>query len=696
MKPFRFGAKLTLTAAGASGRRFAIAAYSGGLLRVDGFDVPVVVDLSGVTLPEGGMPLLLDHQQEIRATLGHTDQIQNTGQQLLIAGTVTGASDECQNVLAMHDAGHVWQASIGGVVTAQERVPAGAKVSVNGQAFAGPVIVARQFLLRETSVVPVGGDLTTFVNLAAAAAQLKGTAMTFEDWLMSLGINAATLDETNRAALMLAFEAKQAPAAPAVPVVEPVAAMAAEPEKEPEAVAAKAKIDLLASLRKDSAAELRRQAEIRSKAVSHPLIAAAAIEHGWSMDKVELEVLKANQAKTRPTSFRAAEKELPQEAVLEAAMCMARKQKNVEKDFSAEILQAAHSQFRGRVGLQQVLILTASANGFHAPAGYRMRSASDVADVLAFACPSRREQHLQAAGFSTVSLPGILSNVANKELLQGYMEEDQVWREIADVKSVSDFKAVTSYRMLDNMDYEELGPGGTIKGGSLGEESYTRQVKTYAKMFALERTQIINDDLGAFDDLRNRVGRGAARKLNSLFWATFLGSVSTFWTSARTNYIEGATTNLGTDGVGLGLGVKAFRQRTSPTADGLKRLGGTPSRLLVPPELEQIADALYVGRNMNAVKVSDQNTHAGKYKPIVANQLSDSGITGYSTTAWWLLGDKGMGEPIVVSFLNGQETPTVENADADFNTLGIQFRGYHDFGCDMAEYMSSVRSKGAA
>jgi hypothetical protein len=51
---------------------------------------------------------------------------------------------------------------------------------------------------------------------------------------------------------------------------------------------------------------------------------------------------------------------------------------------------------------------------------------------------------------------------------------------------------------------------------------------------------------------------------------------------------------------------------------------------------------------------------------------------------------------MVVSFLNGQQSPTVESADADFNTLGIQFRGYHDFGVDKAEYVSGVKSKGAA
>jgi hypothetical protein len=51
---------------------------------------------------------------------------------------------------------------------------------------------------------------------------------------------------------------------------------------------------------------------------------------------------------------------------------------------------------------------------------------------------------------------------------------------------------------------------------------------------------------------------------------------------------------------------------------------------------------------------------------------------------------------IEVAFLNGRDMPIVESADADFNTLGVMFRGYHDFGVDQAEYLAGVLSKGAA
>jgi hypothetical protein len=521
---------------------------------------------------------------------------------------------------------------------------------------------------------------------------MKGNYMpSFEEWLQSIGIDAASLSDKGRAVLSMAYDAATAKPTPAAATMDDMPA--AEKPKEEPPMAAGAMMNLKAALAAQNleiAANLRRIAEIQAAASGNPTIAATAIEQGWSTDRVKLEVLQASLAKTRPTSFRAAESTLDQATVLEAAICMTRKTREVEKDYSPAILQAAHSQFRRGIGLKQMLLQAASSNGYQANAGEGIHT-GNLRDVLRFACPSGQE--LQATGFSTVSVPNILSNVANKELLTGYMEEDSAWREIAAVKSVSDFKQATSYRLLDDMTYEQLSPAGEIRHGGVGEET---------------RTMIINDDMGAFDDLRARIGRGSAKKLNQVFWTEFTNN-SSFFTSGNTNYLTGATSNLGTDGVGLGLAVLKFRQMTSPTADGKKRVnadtanpvgrtgtGGRPEILLVPPELEAIAEALYRNQNLGMTKTSESNIYAGKYRPVVAWQLSDSTYTGYSTTAFYLLNSPGYLPTTVVSFLNGVETPTVESADADFSTLGIQFRGYHDFGVDQAEYLGGVKSKGAA
>ena len=68
--------------------------------------------------------------------------------------------------------------------------------------------------------------------------------------------------------------------------------------------------------------------------------------------------------------------------------------------------------------------------------------------------------------------------------------------------------------------------------------------------------------------------------------------------------------------------------------------------------------------------------------------------TGYSDKAWYLLADASDLPVIEVAFLNGQESPTIETAEADFNVLGIQMRGFHDFGVSLQEPRGGVKSKG--
>ena len=45
-------------------------------------------------------------------------------------------------------------------------------------------------------------------------------------------------------------------------------------------------------------------------------------------------------------------------------------------------------------------------------------------------------------------------------------------------------------------------------------------------------------------------------------------------------------------------------------------------------------------------------------------------------------------------FLFGNDYPTIQTAEADFSTLGVQMRGYMDFGVNLQEYRAGVYSNG--
>jgi phage major head subunit gpT-like protein len=63
-----------------------------------------------------------------------------------------------------------------------------------------------------------------------------------------------------------------------------------------------------------------------------------------------------------------------------------------------------------------------------------------------------------------------------------------------------------------------------------------------------------------------------------------------------------------------------------------------------------------------------------------------------SSSPWYLLCDPMDLAMIQVVFLNGRQMPTVEQADAEFKQLGIQFRGYHDFGVALQEPRAAIKS----
>jgi hypothetical protein len=100
--------------------------------------------------------------------------------------------------------------------------------------------------------------------------------------------------------------------------------------------------------------------------------------------------------------------------------------------------------------------------------------------------------------------------------------------------------------------------------------------------------------------------------------------------------------------------------------------------------------------NTPNARVPITNPHTGKFRVEVSRYLSNSNYVGNSSKAWYLLSDPNDLPLIEVAFLNGQEAPTIETAEADFNVLGVQMRGYHDFGASLQDTRAAIKSKGEA
>jgi phage major head subunit gpT-like protein len=672
-------------------KKFTIKAYSGGILRVSRYDVGVVIDLQGMAI-QTPVPCLLDH--ESTEIVGHADEANKTASSLAVSGVVSGVGEAADKVVAMAANGFPWRASVGALPSELEWVGEGVSVSVNGKSFKGPLYVARKSELKEVSFVAVAADSRTSVKVAAAAAQYKEHDMKFEQWIEAMGLVLAELRDDQRAKLQAKYDgevnAAKENAAKAAKEIE--ASGKTETPPPPKIEAPKFDLDgvLLACASHDTAIEAKaaeyvgkvdsaKMAEIQAGGKKSAIeLKAKALKEQWAPVRLEAEQIRAAalfeaelMRAERPAgpAIHASNRDVPPLAI-EAAFAQSCGLKQPEKLYKAEVLEASN-RFRN-IGIQELLLIHARASGY---TGREVVNNGNLREVI-------------QAAFSTHTITTLLSSTGNKLLLEGFNQIPQSWRQIAGVKSVSDFKTVTAYRLTAALEYEEVGPGGEIKHGTLGQESYTMAAKTYAKMAALTRTDIINDDLGAFDDLRNRLGLGAAVKMNKVFWTLWINNSAVF-TSDRANLV--ASSALGDSG--LATAVAAFRNMAGP--DG-NLMALEPALLLVPSTLEGTARKFYVSQEMRdttaSTKAPTANIYYNRFRPVVVPELETSTYTGYSTSTWYLLADPAILATAVMCFLDGQQNPTIESTDADFQTLGIQFRGYHDFGAAFSEYRAGVKA----
>ena len=133
-----------------------------------------------------------------------------------------------------------------------------------------------------------------------------------------------------------------------------------------------------------------------------------------------------------------------------------------EKDVRRKTLQAAYSQYRGRLGIQRVLIMAAAANGMQWGPGERL-STRTLGKVLQYAF-----QPVHAAGPSYARRLAS-SKRGEQRTAAGYDSVDNTWREISARKPVNE-KFQDAPRIDCSTTWvRRLRPGGSIKEGTVSD-----------------------------------------------------------------------------------------------------------------------------------------------------------------------------------------------------------------------------------
>ena len=216
-------------------------------------------------------------------------------------------------------------------------------------------------------------------------------------------------------------------------------------------------------------------------------------------------------------------------------------------------------------------------------------------------------------------------------------------------------------------------------------------------MFNITRKMVINDDLDAFAAIPQMIGRQSAHKVEAVAFALLLSNPDDFFHADNKNLSTGGGSALGIDG--LTAAEQLFLDQTAK--DGHPILV-EPGVLLVPTSLKVTAQNLMTSEHIlgpTTSKTMKNNPHRSKYTPISTPYLNAQGLSGQSSTAWYLFAKPtaGLGAAIEIATLRGRSMPTIESEQypASSEYLGVAFRGYYDFGVAMGEHRLAVKSNGA-
>ena len=668
-------------------------AYSGGKMNLPGWRHPVVVDLAGMEIPES-VPLLTNHENKTDSRIGLISAaVRNNA--LEITGEIVSDSRDAADIIAQGKAGADWQLSIGADVKECELVKGSREV--NGQEVEGPFYHIKKSTLREVSVVAVGADAHTNmkVNAKFNLVNQEGEAMNNKSETKSVSAVSAPNDAVPP-------EKKPEPEQkPGNPANKP-----GEPEKKPDnaeqkpgQAAAEATPPAIQASAGDVAATAREAAQNAVKAERErisaiqaicdgefPEIEREAIAGGWTPEVVTKKVLETIRAERPAANVNISVKTAPEggelRKTIEAAMCLrvGVSAEQLEKSYGAKTVEAGMAEMD--MPLKQLLIECMKLDGIPYSRGF--------------------DNETIRAAFSSVSLPGILSNVANKKLLQSYEAQPIIAMKLCSTGDLNDFKENDRFRLTDVGDLLPIAADGEIKDGGLIEESAKNQLDTYGKKFCLTRKMIINDDLGAFMKVPTAMGNRAARLIDQLFFSRLLSNPAqadgkALFSTNHKNLLSGASSALSSDS--LKKAIQLFLDQVD--ADG-QPISVEPKYLLVPTALKHLAIELTQGATLimsgtdNAVRpalnvLSDENLQV-----ISSPYLGNSAYEGSSQTGWYLFGDPKTVDTWEIGFLKGKRTPTVERGETDFNTLGLWFRVYFDLGVREQDHRGMVKANGAA
>ncbi|MFN3656823.1 MAG: hypothetical protein ACK4UO_06185 [Pseudolabrys sp.] len=293
---------------------------------------------------------------------------------------------------------------------------------------------------------------------------------------------------------------------------------------------------------------------------------------------------------------------------------------------------------------------------------------------------------IQRAMMTTSDFPAILQDAVNRRLLSRYQAAAAVYRRIAARWTAADFRVANVVRAGDFPQLQEVQESGEIKSGKFSESKETIQVKPYGVKFNLSRQMIINDNLGAIDQMLGSYGERVTDWENGMVLDKLVANpvlltdnTAIFDASAHKNYTSSGTA-IAVASVGIGRAALAKQK----SLDGLD-LDIEPAILLTSPDKRTVAEQLLT----SITPAASADAVPESMKRIIP--LSSGKLTG---NAWYLLADPAVAPILMYALLEGFEGPRL-TLEQMFGVQGIAVQLEHDFGVSGIDYRGGYKNAGA-
>jgi phage head maturation protease len=294
---------------------------------------------------------------------------------------------------------------------------------------------------------------------------------------------------------------------------------------------------------------------------------------------------------------------------------------------------------------------------------------------------------IERAFNTTSDFPNIFQNVLNKSLLARYELHMPTYRELSVERPFNDFRPHPQIRAGEFPTLQQVTETGELKYGSTADTGETLSVVPYGVIFSISRTMLVNDDMGAIDQMLGSAGDAVLVFENSTWFTMFLSGTGANGPTLQQDGLQVFNTathaNLAATGAAPAIAtIATARQqlRQMKSIQGLY-LNVPPRIILTGPIQETNADQMVT--NITPTLTTSVNPFSGRLRSV-----SDANITDDS---WYLFGEPTRLPCFAHGFLRGATGPRVRTFEP-FGVQGIKVSLEHDFACGAIDFRSVYKS----